>query len=469
MEQHSDKQIPCEVRKFVRERQNIITDVSNPSELIEPLSDVVELFLRGSLQPAKVPLEKRAVLKAEFVNNHFVRFAECILSSPVIGFYSGFSEEQKRELFDVFYLRGPSHDSLLVLGEVLSKKTTNHKNTKVVVSILEKFCTEGRLVDIFVQQCQVSRSSGSASLKFSQSEFESKLWRQLITIMVSLPQRVANKMRQKCSSLFYPEPYFNMFAEQILKALEKLHDNLSMSYDCSFKFLGEVIGRVCMAGQAETTFAILLPALEKWLQTSPLWNRICARLITGVPDHTMEHVAEGLLKSAKNPMLIAKLLGDLVLTSSKLKYLLTTKFLLMRCYSNINVLHNIIGYLSGCKHRHLLVETLLKLFDVWADKSAIKHATYDQHFYITCAVVLSFSHLSVEEKALQKHALLTKLLVGVQSHLDSPLEKVRRLGMVVAECVTSSLEPTGEKLKFDYAEDDDTKLCLLYTSDAADE
>lgn len=461
MEQHSDKQIPCEIRRFLRERQNIITDVSNPSELIGPLSDVVELFLRGSLQPAKVPLEKRAFLKAEFVNSHFVRFAECILSSPVIGFYSGFSEEQKRELFDVFFLRGPSHDSLLVLGEILSKKTTTHKSTKVVVSILEKFCIEGRLVDIFVQQCQVSRSSGSASLKFSQSEFESKLWRQLITIMVSLPQRVANKMRQKCSSLFYPEPYFKMVAEQILKALEKLHDNLSMSCDCSFKFLGEVIGRVCMAGQAETTFAILLPALEKWLQTSPLWNRICARLITGVPDHTMEHVAEGLLKSAKSPMLIAKLLGDSVLTSSKLKYLLTTKFLLMRCYSNINVLHNIIGYLSGCKRRHLLEETLLKLFDVWADKSAIKHATYDQHFYITCAVVLSFSHLSAEEKALQKHALLTKLLVGVQSHLDSPLEKVRRLGMVVAECVTSSLEPSGEKLKFDYAEDDDTKLLHL--------
>lgn len=458
MEQQSDKEIPCEIRRFVRERQNIITNASNPSEVIEPLSDVVELFLRGCLQPAKVPLEKRAFLKAEFVKNHFVRLADCILSSPVIGFYSGFSEELKRKLFDVFFLRGPSHDSLLVLGEVLSKETTNHKNTKVVVSILEKFCTEGRLVDIFVQQCQVFRSSGSESLKFSQSEFENKLWRQLITIIVSLPQRVANKMRLKCSSLFYPEPYFKMVAEQILKALEKLHDNLSMSYDCSFKFLGEVIGRVCMAGQAETTFAILLPALEKWLQTSPLWNRICARLITGVPDHTMEHVAEGLLKSAKSPMLIAKLLGDSVLTSSKLKYLLTTKFLLMRCYSNVNVLHNIIGYLSGCRRRHLLVETLLKLFDVWADKSAIKHATYDQHFYITCAVALSFSYLSAEEKAFQKHAILTKLLVGVQSHLDSSLEKIRRLGMVVAECVTSSLEPSGEKLKFDYAEDDDTKL-----------
>lgn len=458
MEQHLDRDLPCEVRRFVRERQNNLANASNSSEVIEPLNDIAELFLRGSLQPAKVSLDKRPALKAEFVSNHFLRFAEFILSSPVIGFYGSFNEEQKKDLFDVFFLRGPLHDSLLVLGNALSKQTTNLKNTKVAVSLLEKFCAEGRLVDVFVEQCRLSKPLTSGPHKLSQSEFESKLWGQLITLIVSLPQRVANKMRLKCSSQFYPDPFFKMVAEQILKALEKLHDNLTMSQDCSFKFLGELIGRICMAGQAEKTFAILLPALEKWLATSPLWNRICARLITGVPDGTMEHVAEGLLKVADSTTLIAKLFGDSVLTNTKLKYLLATKFLLMRSYSNTNVLYNIIGYLSGCKRRHLLVETVHTLLEVWGDRSAIKHTTYDQHFYVTCAVVLSFGHLSWEEKQFEKHSILTKLLVGVQSHLDSPLEKVRRLGMVVAECITSSLEPNGEKLVFEYAEDDKTKL-----------
>ena len=458
MEQHLDRDLPCEVRRFVRERQNNLANASNSSEATEPLNDIAELFLRGSLQPAKVSLEKRPALKAEFVSNHFLRFAEFILSSPVIGFYGSFNEEQKRDLFDVFFLRGPSHDSILVLGNALSKQTANLKNTKVVVSLLEKFCVEERLVDVFVEQCRLSRPLASGHQKFSQSEFKSKLWGQLMTLIVSLPQRVANKMRLKCSSQFYPDPYFKMVADQILKALEKLHDNLTMSHDCSFKFLGELIGRICMAGQAEKTFAILLPALEKWLATSPLWNRVCARLITGVPDGPMEHVAEGLLRAANSHTLIAKLFGDSVLTNTKLKYLMTTKFLLMRSYSNMNVLFNLIGYLSGCKRRHLLLETVHTLLDVWGDRSAIKHTTYDQHFYVTCAVVLSFGHLTMEEKQSEKHTILNKLLVGVQSHFDSPLEKVRRLGMVVAECVTSSLEPNGEKLVFEYAEDDETKL-----------
>ena len=458
MEPNLDRDLPGEVRRFVRERQNSLANASSVAEVIEPLNDLVELFLRGSLQPGKVPLDKRPALKAEFVSNHFLRFAEFILSSPVIGFYSSFNEQQRKDLFDVFFLRGPSHDSLLALGDVLSKQTANLKNTKVVVSLLETFCAEGRLVDVFVEQCRLSRPLASERQKFSQSELESKLWGQLLTLIVSLPQRVANKMRLKCSSQFYPEPYFKMVADQILKALEKLHDNLTMSYDCSVKFLGELIGRICMVGQAEKTFAILLPALEKWLVTSPLWNRICARLITGVPDSTMEHVAEGLLKAANNPSLIAKLFGDSILFNTKLKYLLTSKFLLMRSYSNTNVLYNIIAYLSGCKQRHLLVEVVHTLLDVWGDRSAIKHTTYDQHFYVTCAVVLSFGNFNMEEKQSEKHAILTKLLVGVQSHLDSPLEKVRRLGMVVAECITSSLEPNGEKLVFEYADDEESKL-----------
>ncbi|KAJ7390980.1 TEL2, telomere maintenance protein 2 [Desmophyllum pertusum] len=133
MEQPLDRDLLCEVRRFVRERQNNLANASTSSEVLEPLNDIAELFLRGSLQPGKVSLDKRPVLKAEFVRNHFLRFAEFILSSPVIGFYSSFNEEQKRDLFDVFFLRGPSHDSLLVLGDALSKQTTNLKNAKVVI------------------------------------------------------------------------------------------------------------------------------------------------------------------------------------------------------------------------------------------------------------------------------------------------------------------------------------------------
>ena len=435
---------------------NIVACASNLRDVIVPLNDVRELFLRGSLPHERVPLDKRPALKAEFVKNHFSRFTEFILSSTVVTFYNAFNEEQKEQLVDVFFLYGPSRDSLVVLGSALSKET-NLSNSKVVISLLERFCSLGRFVDLFVNQSQVDDLKNGPVI-IGQSHIEHLLRDKVITFVVSLPQRVANKMKLECSSQFHPDPYFHMLALQIVDTLEKLHENLTMSQDCSFKFLSELLGRICMAGQVDRVFAILLPALENWLVTSPLWRRICVQLITGVPDANMERVAEQLLKRAGNSTVISKLFGDLVVTNLKLQYLFTTKFLLMRFYPNINIVHNIIGYLSGCKKRDMLIDTVFTLLDVWGDKSAIQHTGYDQHFYITCATVLSFGHMSTEEKSVHKHTLLTKLLVGVHCHLDNPVEKVRRLGMVVAECLTLTLEPSVDKIEFEYDDNKETKL-----------
>ena len=45
--------------------------------------------------------------------------------------------------------------------------------------------------------------------------------------------------------------------------------------------------------------------------------------------------------------------------------------------------------------------------------------------------------------------LLTGMMPGIQVHLDSPLPKVRRLGMIVAEAVSTTLDPEGPKLAFE--------------------
>lgn len=138
----------------------------------------------------------------------------------------------------------------------------------------------------------------------------------------------------------------------------------------------------------------------------------------------MEYVSEGLLKIVDDFFLIFKFFGDLVFINFKFKYLLIFKFLLMRSYFNMNVFYNIIGYLFGCKYRYLLVEVLYIFFDIWGDRSVIKYIIYDQYFYVTCVVVFLFGYLNIEERKFEKYELLNKLLVGVQSYLESFLEKV---------------------------------------------
>ena len=41
------------------------------------------------------------------------------------------------------------------------------------------------------------------------------------------------------------------------------------------------------------------------------------------------------------------------------------------------------------------------------------------------------------------------MLGGMQSHLDSSVVRIRRVGMVVGECLSSRINISGTKLKFE--------------------
>lgn len=45
--------------------------------------------------------------------------------------------------------------------------------------------------------------------------------------------------------------------------------------------------------------------------------------------------------------------------------------------------------------------------------------------------------------------LLQCMLGGMQSHLDSSVVRIRRMGMVVGECLSSRMDINGTKLKFE--------------------
>ena len=72
-----------------------------------------------------------------------------------------------------------------------------HKTT----ALLELFITEGRLLQLVWDQCQVSRSAEGQALMLEQSH-----WELLILTLVSLPSRMANRLRREnryCSMYYY--------------------------------------------------------------------------------------------------------------------------------------------------------------------------------------------------------------------------------------------------------------------------
>jgi len=444
--------LSCELQRFIRDQQKRISKTSNVDDLQQSLSLLLDVISDGSLPAFATELSpsEKSFIKAEFTQKHFVRCSEILLCEPSATFLPSLDSVHQRKL-ERFFILGPSTEAFVVLVGALSQ-LSKLENVATIASLLENFIKSEKLVDLFVKNCQQSSENiNSSLLNFNKN--------QTITFLVSCPERITNKLRRNSKPLFFPEAYFTELAKQIQKALEVIHSILTDSSNgVSLAFLSNVIGRIAMSGHGKTILAIFLPSFEAWVCSSPLWSHICHKLLTEIPDHEFEPVLENLLKQASNLQFISKLLGNTILTNSRIKYLLTTKFLLLRYYSDLTIMRNIIGYLSGCKRRHLLMETLVALLDSWSNSSSIQHTPYNQHFYISCGIVNIMGYLSSVEQEKHKHELLKKLLVGVQNHLENPEQKVRRLGMIVAECVTSTLEPNTEKLAFEYAKDDESDL-----------
>ncbi|XP_055955062.1 telomere length regulation protein TEL2 homolog isoform X2 [Patella vulgata] len=102
------------------------------------------------------------------------------------------------------------------------------------------------------------------------------------------------------------------------------------------------------------------------------------------------------------------------------------------------------------------------LLSVWGDGSAIKHTSYSQHLFISRALMICIGYLNEKEKSLLKEEFVGILMPAVQCHIGSSDMKLRKLGMVVAETLTSTLDPKGPKLHFEFERDVEVYDLLSY-------
>lgn len=118
-------------------------------------------------------------------------------------------------------------------------------------------------------------------------------------------------------------------------------------------------------------------------------------------------------------------------------------------------------------------QALRSLSQAWANPSAVKHTPLEQQLYVSKALLLSVNLLDDSELRQLKSGtaqsnsnknsdvpplttlclffieLLQCMLGGMHSHLDSSVERIRQIGMVVGECLSSRMNIEGTSLKFE--------------------
>ncbi|KAM9291671.1 telomere length regulation protein TEL2 homolog isoform 2-T3 [Morus bassanus] len=293
-----------------------------------------------------------------------------------------------------------------------------------VVEVLEQFLQEGRMSALMWEVCQQQAQAGSPELQEA-----------LLNKIVCLPDHVGNKLQGKHPPVFFPQNYFPLLGGAIIQVLQKISDSLR-----------------------EEILSVLVPCLVDLTKSDCIWQRICWRLVECVPDRWMEAVVLGFVQRAPGADILSRLLGNLVVKNKKAQFVVTQKVLLLQYCHTTAVLQNLLGYLSlDSLRRALLIKVMQELLETWSSSSAVKHSPPEQQQYISKAILICLSHLKEPEIESCRQELLTSMMEGVKCHLDSNLPQIRRLGMIVAESISSKINTDGPVLKFQYEEDDEAR------------
>ncbi|XP_033117769.1 telomere length regulation protein TEL2 homolog [Anneissia japonica] len=389
--------------------------------------------------------------REEFQHFHYAHFLSVLSDHFCVDWSRKLSKKEWTDYVDVFFLDGWPLNSFMYLCHALPQSKPSFKQDKCVF-LLTELIHRHKFEEIIWQQCFVPK--GHAEDVKRQTE-----WEGAITLIISLPDRVANKLQKRLGPRLLPQPYFTILARDILNVLIKVQQNLQDGESLSITFLGLLIGRICQSGHTDTLLDVILPSLVELSDDSLIWQRICEQLFLHVPDRCLEKLVVGVLKKTPWFGFLGNMLGDAVTKSNTLQTLLTKKLLLMRHYPEDLFLQNIFGYLAGSEKRRKLLPKILKsLLETWSDGSSVKHTSYDQHLYISKAVVIAIGHLNQTEICKNKDDYLKFLMDGMKHHLQSPIPNMRQLGMMLAETLTKQLDSSGHhSLKFEYEENAETE------------
>ncbi|XP_044034486.1 telomere length regulation protein TEL2 homolog [Siniperca chuatsi] len=399
-----------------------------------------------------------SIQRAEFRRAHFTRTLQFLVSNIQADWLPSLTAAQRTELWDGLFLKGPPEQALLVLMEGIGELRAS-TNLDHLVSITEKFLQCGRLSDLLWSYCLEPGPSDSPQLRET-----------LLGRIVALPDLTANSLHPKNKPLFLPQQYYPLLATEMLTALERTCQALKDGTDCSLTFVAQTLGKVCIQGHSGLVLAVMVPRLSVCTRSDMVWQRVCWKLLANVPQRWVESVLTGLVQAVSGPDALGRIIGNLVLTNKKAQFVITHKLLLLQYKYETPVLRIVLGYLAADRERRpLLIQVLRSVSQAWANPSAVKHTPLEQHLYVSKALLLSVSLLKDSELQELRSDLLQCMLGGMQSHLDSSVVRIRHMGMVVGECLSSRMDINGTKLKFEYDQDEETRELLSLMTPAGDE
>lgn len=278
---------------------------------------------------------------------------------------------------------------------------------------------------------------------------------ELIQLLVTVPNRIANRTLGKHSRSLEPERYSCILLFDVLQAIAVINARTEacgrVALTFAPSFLAHLLGRIVVDFNEHKQSSILPIAFEALLfDGSDQYAAIVQPIIWRIPRNTTHAVAWYALNTSK-PL---QLLGNACAESADWKFMLHTKCplsVLARDYDRAQ--RNLVGYLTATLTVAEQIGLLENVLTAWSSKTTLTSQTFEQHLYHTKFIILALrAFVRVDDRSTCQR-VQRRVHDGIGHHMAALDHMTKAIGMITAEIVMNELAGPGEteaKLAFSY-------------------
>ncbi|KAJ3696918.1 hypothetical protein LUZ61_000623 [Rhynchospora tenuis] len=446
------------------------------------ISGAVDQRLKDQILSVKCAADAERV---SFRNNFyhgpaFPTMARLLLFEVAPNWLAQFSKSVRSQIYDSFFLEGPSIGVLEELIPILNKKGSDKdpvhdKICSTVERLLVLYCLKKEGIRRMVIEFDLVEKQEGFIVKEDDKSSVSRV----AQLLASIPDKIRPQASSKLSSfLFFREATIQLIvgADEKLMRLSSECDAIEKDSPQNYAifFVGETFSRIIRRGSTDIVVSEMVPriydlvksllscnssaSVPSVMESTPKFWLWLYLVETMRDQYSIERLAEGILHQLASRgvtdieayWILWLLFNRSYSQIATIKAMFVDKFILWKVfpvsclrwilqYSVFEVAPIIEGEIKWRKPPHF-VDTLLHLVSIWSKREFVQSSSMEQQAYLTAAVGLCLEKMSKQELETAKD-VLSLILQGVSCRLESPIDLVRRMASAIALTFSKAVDP----------------------------
>ncbi|XP_011186009.2 telomere length regulation protein TEL2 homolog isoform X1 [Zeugodacus cucurbitae] len=472
------KPIPVNIKKTLKQAISIfksIPKITCAADATKIAKTIENLFSSGVLPgyctPEKIiGFDKDALDWSEIASYEYTEILMSLIrlfSREWPGIRSSAEDVQVFNLFKVDYSFAFIYETFYSLNKYLS--ILDEDGATTIVYVLSELMNDSQLLPLAILHICRAQSVltpelaelGLNTLPTSKIEEINTDVTEFLQIIISLPNRVANKLGQNLPDAFIPHNYAHKLLQHLLCALNFIFkcENIScFNLEFCSRLLSRIIRNFCNFEQGDSKLYEFLKIMDEFAKLSG--PRIVIQKMFNALDPNAIHKAGFAVLLTAPDVDAYRVLGDAAANSANWQFCFTHTLAIQHGPNSEQALCALVRYLA-LNDPKLVQIVFQQLLSVWSKRTTLLRLSEKEHLTIGKLLIATAKQLFDEQQDKKFHMLndneYKRYLHDIlRFHLESADVVQRHIGMKVVELIFNYMEDQQTKeedrLHFEYAD-----------------